>query len=170
MWNESVAVEGPAVAALPAADAYDYEFVRDRLRDPDLLLDSIAIRIYRAPLLAVPVGGTRRGGRLDTGSYFVAAAVRDLLCGRTGFPDVRVRPVPTPNVPHWRVEWGAPPPLGPPGSEALLSFYGYTLGPAAQRRVWLRRGVSLPLRRAFPPRDGGGEGPGLGEHHGRADV
>lgn len=48
-----------AVAEMPARDAYYYE---TRLADLWLLEKSVAIRTLRMPFLAVPVGGTRRGG------------------------------------------------------------------------------------------------------------
>lgn len=54
-----------AVSLRPAAEAYDYEHFRSRLAEPALLTDAVAVRVFRAPLLAVPVGGPRRGGYMS---------------------------------------------------------------------------------------------------------
>ncbi|MFC4507888.1 MULTISPECIES: DUF6302 family protein [Streptomyces] len=56
------AAEPLTVHLRPATEAYDYEHYRNLLADPSVLTDSFAVCVYRAPLLAVPVGGPRRGG------------------------------------------------------------------------------------------------------------
>lgn len=73
-------VTGPlTIAVLPAVHAYDYEAVRRRLLEPELLCGSVAVRVFRAPLLAVSVGGSRLGGFLDADSLAIALAVCEAL-------------------------------------------------------------------------------------------
>ncbi|MCZ4098288.1 DUF6302 family protein [Streptomyces sp. H39-C1] len=111
------------VAVLPARAAYDYEFVAARLHDQSLLPRSVAVRIFRIPLLAVPVGGCRRGGRIDAGPAAVALAVRDALLGRPGFPMARV----SLSGESWFVEWGERPPDRPAlDARERLHFFGYS--------------------------------------------
>lgn len=117
-----------SIELLTARDAYDYEFVAARLHDPDLLLSSVAIRIFRAPLLAVPVGGCRRGGRIDVGPVSAALAVRDVLLGHPVFPLLRVNLTRTTSGESWLVEWGERAPGHPVGAPERLRFYGYTTG------------------------------------------
>ena len=114
-------------SVLPACDAYDFEAVGARLSDQWLLIYSVAVRVHRVPMLAVPVGGSRRGGALAVGSYQVASAVRDVLLGRAGFPGLRLRLVTAPAPEHWRVEWGEEPPKLEQGPAVLADFYGYAL-------------------------------------------
>ncbi|MFJ6573700.1 DUF6302 family protein [Streptomyces sp. NPDC091292] len=110
----------------PAHEAYDYEFVASRLHDLDLLRESIAVRIYRVPLLAVPVGGRRRGGRMDVGrSVTLALAIRTVLLGHPGFPVPRIRLTRPANVDTWLVEWGAHAPDLPSGHPERNRFFGY---------------------------------------------
>ncbi len=81
---------GPlVVTALHATTAYDYEYYRSRLTDPAILVDAVAICVFRAPLLAVPVGGARRGGYMSFDLLTLATAAKTLLDGRPGFPDLR---------------------------------------------------------------------------------
>lgn len=90
-----------------ARTAYDYEFVAPRLHDRHLLDSSVAVRVFRAPLLAVPVGGRRRGGCMDAGPVEVALAIRHALSEIPGFPNVRIRLVSPPGeANNWVVEWG----------------------------------------------------------------
>ncbi|MFF2850544.1 DUF6302 family protein [Streptomyces sp. NPDC058001] len=120
-------VQPLAIDVLPAHEAYDYEFVASRLHDIDLLNGSIAVRVYRVPLLAVPVGGCRRGGFIDIGaSVTVALAARTALIGRAGFPVPRVRLIRPTGVDAWLVEWGARAPDLPIGHPERVRFYGYT--------------------------------------------
>ncbi|MEU9015077.1 DUF6302 family protein [Streptomyces sp. NPDC048479] len=116
----SAATTPLSIALLPPGEAYDFEFVASRLSDASLLDRSVAVRIHRAPLLAVPVGGPRRGGYFDAGTAPVALAVRDLLLARPGFPLLRIRLVSE----RWIVEWGECPPARP-SREASARFYGY---------------------------------------------
>lgn len=107
---------------LPPADASDYAYSRDRLADPTVLDHSVAVRLHRVALLAVAVGGPRRGGYLSVDLLLTAVAVGDLLTGRHGFPDVRVRWSPYADTSHV-VEWGE---IAPEGSDAARGrFYGY---------------------------------------------
>lgn len=50
--------QGLTLSLRPAEDAYDFGYFRDRLADPALLADAVAVCVFRAPLLAVPVGVT----------------------------------------------------------------------------------------------------------------
>ncbi|MEX2985695.1 DUF6302 family protein [Streptomyces sp. C36] len=52
------------VAVLPPQSANDYEAYRNRLVDLSVLELSLAIHVFRVPLLAVAAGGPRRGGAL----------------------------------------------------------------------------------------------------------
>lgn len=95
------------VALSHARTAYDFEFIAPRLHDRQLLDSSVAVRVFRAPLLAVPVGGRRRGGCMDAGPVEVALAIRDALSEVPGFPNVRIRLVSPPGERNnWVVEWG----------------------------------------------------------------
>ncbi|TQK42312.1 hypothetical protein FBY35_3691 [Streptomyces sp. SLBN-118] len=97
------------IAVLPAREAYDYETFRHRLADVSVLDQSVAIRVFRIPLLAVPAGGRRRGGYFSTASLSVGLAVRGLLQGRPGFTSPRLRWSPYRDACHI-VEWGETPP------------------------------------------------------------
>ncbi|MEV8562550.1 DUF6302 family protein [Streptomyces sp. NPDC051917] len=74
------------VTALHATTAYDYEYYRSPLADPAVLVDAVGICVFRAPLLAVPVGGARRGGYMSFDLLTLAMAAKALLDGRPGFP------------------------------------------------------------------------------------
>jgi hypothetical protein len=110
------------VRLLPPGDAYDYPYFRDRLADPSVLEDSVAVCLYRAPLLAVAVGGPRRGGYLSVDLLTSALAICRVLAGRSGFPNVRVRWSPHSDTCHV-VEWGDPPPQD---DVERGRFYGYS--------------------------------------------
>ncbi|MEV0035517.1 DUF6302 family protein [Streptomyces sp. NPDC050804] len=129
---------------MPPWEAYDYEFVRDRLADPRLAAAGVAIQVHRAPLLVVPVGGrrrgtSRRGGYVITEQQLVAEAVCDVLVelGRPDFPGLRIRQAsgPKPPGPCWVVEWGDPAPDGDPSARAR--FYGYSADAIAAGRFSL---------------------------------
>ncbi|WP_051853252.1 DUF6302 family protein [Streptomyces sp. NRRL S-146] len=129
------------VTLFHARTAYDFEFVALRLHDRHLLDSSVAVRVFRAPLLAVPVGGRRRGGCMDAGLVDAALAIRHALLGISGFPNVRVRLASPPDEPHhWIVEWGERLPFRITDSDRVR-FYGYTdhciaeAQAAAQRRA-----------------------------------
>ncbi|MGW7004170.1 DUF6302 family protein [Streptomyces sp. NPDC054933] len=110
------------VRLLPPAEACDYEYFRDRLADPSVLENSVAVCLNRAPLLAVAVGGPRRGGYLSVDLLLQALAIRRLLMGRPGYHDVRVRWSPYRDTCHV-VEWGDTPPRD---DVSLGRFYGYS--------------------------------------------
>jgi hypothetical protein len=110
---------------LPARVGYDYEYFADRLADPSLLDSAVAVCAHRAPLLAVPVGGTRRGGFMSFDLLILAENTCGLLEGRAGFSDVRVRPSPYRDTCHV-VEWGAQPPECTYDNAARGRFYGYS--------------------------------------------
>jgi hypothetical protein len=111
------------VELLPPGTAFDFEFVAARLHDRALLHSAVAVRIFRAPLLAVPVGGCRRGGRMNAGPLTVALAVRGALDGQEGFPRLRV----SEGARHgdWYVEWGESAPPYPARSPESRRFFGY---------------------------------------------
>lgn len=116
----------PPVTVLHTRLAYDFEFVASRLHDRHLLDSSVAVCVFRAPLLAVPVGGQRRGGCMNAGPVDVALAIRDALLEIPGFPDVRIRLVSPPYEPHdWVVEWGERLPFRITDSDRAR-FYGYS--------------------------------------------
>ncbi|MFF4456800.1 DUF6302 family protein [Streptomyces goshikiensis] len=113
----------PELVLGPAYDAVDYEWYRDRLADPGLADQGIAISVFRLPLLAVPVGGPRRGGFYSAPELAVAMAVRDALADRPGFPSLRVRWSPHVDTCH-TVDWGAPAPAWDDATRGR--FYGYS--------------------------------------------
>ncbi|MGW3627808.1 DUF6302 family protein [Streptomyces sp. NPDC000880] len=112
------------ITVLPAREAYDYEHFRHRLADASVLEQSVAIRVFRMPLLAVPVSGPRRGGYFSTTSLTVGLAVRSLLEGRPGFTSLRLRRSPYRDACHI-VEWGDTPPSYW-DDVSLGRFYGYS--------------------------------------------
>nr|WP_237518636.1 DUF6302 family protein [Streptomyces sp. SID5910] len=114
----------PDIAVMPPAEAYDFDYFRTRL-DAGLLSRSIALRVFRMPLLAVPVGGTRRGGWFGTDSLSVALAVRDVLAPLHGFPGARITWQCTPCA-SYAVEWGERPPAAWLDENERLTFYGLT--------------------------------------------
>ncbi|MBB1245498.1 hypothetical protein GL263_18300 [Streptomyces durbertensis] len=114
-----------AVALRPAPEAYDFEYFRDRLADPAILADAVAIRVFRAPLLAVPVGGSRRGGYMSFDLLSLAVATRRLLDTQPGFPNLRVRWSPYLDTCH-TVEWGDPAPAWWEDDVVFGRFYGYS--------------------------------------------
>ncbi|MFF9016125.1 DUF6302 family protein [Streptomyces sp. NPDC014870] len=115
----------PAVSLRPAAEAYDYEHFRSRLAEPALLADAVAVRVFRAPLLAVPVGGPRRGGYMSFDLLTHARATHVLLTEQTGFPDLRVRWSPYRDTCH-TVEWGDSAPEWWENDAVFGRFYGYS--------------------------------------------
>ncbi|MEU1629343.1 DUF6302 family protein [Streptomyces sp. NPDC020096] len=110
------------VRLLPPREASDYEYFRNRLADLSVLENSVAVSLNRATLLAVAVGGQRRGGYLSVGLLLQALAIRRLLTGRPGFPDARVRWSPYRDTCHM-VEWGDTPPWD---DASRGRFYGYS--------------------------------------------
>ncbi|MDL2075839.1 DUF6302 family protein [Streptomyces sp. GXMU-J15] len=123
-------VRHPALTATAIAlprDAYDFEHYQQRLTDAWLLEKSVAVRTLRMPFLAVPVGGTRRGGYYLVSCLCFGLKVRDLLLEHSGFPDLRVRWSPYPDT-CFVVEWGERPPTlwGDRDATTLGRFYGYS--------------------------------------------
>lgn len=114
---------GLTVALLSPEVAFDFEFVAARLHDQSLLDGSVAVRIFRAPLLAVPVGGCRRGGRLNAGPLTVALAVHGVLRDQDGFPQLRVTE--SAGGGDYFVEWGEQMPPYPDRSLESRRFFGY---------------------------------------------
>ena len=109
--------------ALPAAEGYDYDYYRARLAHPCVLEQSVAVRALRMPFLAVPVGGPRRGGYFPVHNMLIGLAVCDLLQGRPGFIQLRLRWSPDRDV-SLLVEWGDAPPAE--DDVARGRFYGYS--------------------------------------------
>ncbi len=107
---------------MPPAEAYDWDYFRARV-DAELLSRSIAIRVFRVPLLAVPVGQNRRGGWFGVDDLTIALAVRSILARLGGFPSPRIT---WHCAPHgsYVVEWGDQPPATWPDENERLAFYG----------------------------------------------
>jgi hypothetical protein len=112
------------VIVMPPAEAYDFEYFRARV-DAVLLSRSIAVRVFRMPLLAVPVGGSRRGGWFGADDLAVALVVRDVLAPLSGFPGPRITWQCTPRS-SYAVEWGDRPPTTWLDDNERLAFYGLT--------------------------------------------
>lgn len=112
----------PDITVMPPAEAYDFDYFRARV-DAELLSHSIAIRVFRMPLLAVPVGRTRRGGWFGVDNLAIALAVRDVLAPLGGFPDLRITWKSAPRG-SYVVEWGDRPPAIWPDENERLTFYG----------------------------------------------
>ncbi|MGW0844175.1 DUF6302 family protein [Streptomyces sp. NPDC002787] len=121
----------------PATEAYDYEHYRSRLVDPSILAESVAVRVHRAPLLAVPAGGPRRGGYLSVTHPGIGEAIRHLLLGRPGFWDLRMYLSPWDDTCHV-LRWGHEPRSDDP--VYLGRFYGYC--PAASSSFLCNRGAA----------------------------
>lgn len=109
----------------PAEEAHDFAFFRDRIADPHLLTSAVAVCVIEPPALAVPVGGKRRGGFLSYDLLTLAVAARDLLSGRPGFPNLRVRWSWHDDTCH-TVEWGEPLPPWWTSDTVFGRFYGYS--------------------------------------------
>ncbi|MFF7359014.1 DUF6302 family protein [Streptomyces filipinensis] len=113
------------IDVLPPGEAYDYDYFRVRLGDDQLLACSVAVRVYRMPFLAVPIGRTRRGGFFPLQDLACAQAVLDALKAFNGFPALRTAWVDSPIASH-AVEWGDRPPLRWDDEAQRLAFYGLT--------------------------------------------
>ncbi|MFI2312559.1 DUF6302 family protein [Streptomyces sp. CB00072] len=116
----------PLAALLPpgAPDEEETAYYRQRLDDPSLLDRAVAVQVEGSVVLAVPVGGWRKGGYLSVSEVVTGLAARSLLRGRPGFPDVRLSWSPYPDCCHV-VRWGAPVPYeDDPIAEGR--FYGYS--------------------------------------------
>ncbi|MEU7180827.1 MULTISPECIES: DUF6302 family protein [Streptomyces] len=113
-----------SVDLLPAEHAYDFDYFSVRLENHQLLHSSVAVRVFRAPLLAVPVGGRRRGGYFSASEVSIGLAIRNALAGTPGFPNTKLRRALFPDCCHV-VEWGETPP-DTESDVALGRFYGYS--------------------------------------------
>ncbi|WP_434598507.1 DUF6302 family protein [Streptomyces sp. A5-4] len=109
------ALKAPKPRLLLPEHAYDYEYWARRLVHLELLRDAVALALFRAPLLAVPTGATRRGGQLHMGEGSFAHQAVLALEGLPGFAQLsHSGPI---------VEWGdKPPALCRP--KERLQFYG----------------------------------------------
>jgi hypothetical protein len=76
----------PLCRPSPEECAEEYAWFRERLADPDLLDCAVGVKVDGAVLLAVPVGGSRRGGYLSVSTVADAVRVRAALRGLPGFP------------------------------------------------------------------------------------
>lgn len=99
----------------------DVGWFRDRLADQDLLRQAVEVRVGGPSLLAVPVGGRRRGGYLPVSRGVDVLRVWAALRGRRGFPRARIRWSLHRDTCH-TVQWGARP---PDDDAARGLFYGY---------------------------------------------
>lgn len=135
LWQSSeLAVD--AVQILPAEEAYDFEHVARRLLNPGLLRQAVALAVFRLPLLAVPVGEGRRGGRAVVEYEDVGVAMAAALRGRAGFPCVRTRLTSR----GFAVEWGDTAPDGADSAERER-FYGLA-APAATSHDEVHRTIA----------------------------
>ncbi|WP_327114402.1 DUF6302 family protein [Streptomyces sp. NBC_01341] len=116
-----------ATAMTLPQDAYDFECYEKRISDNWLLEQSVAMRTTRMPFLAVPVGGTRRGGGYPASCVCFGLKVCDFLLGRLGFPDLRVQWSSHPDTCFVASEGERPPTLvGDRTATTLGRFYGYS--------------------------------------------
>ncbi|WP_369228784.1 DUF6302 family protein [Streptomyces sp. R21] len=156
MTHDPNAAKHPGVTATVMAapqDAYDFYYYEQRIADAWLLDKSIAVRTLRMPFLAVPVGGSRRGGYFPVTCLCFGLRVRDVLLEQPGFPDPRLRWSPYPDTCHV-VEWGERPPTlwGDCDDVTLGRFYGYSEDAIARftnRRASTPRGPQTPSSAAL---------------------
>ncbi|MEU8473085.1 DUF6302 family protein [Streptomyces sp. NPDC029006] len=113
------------VRAADRRDEWETSWYRERLRDPALIDAGVVVAVGRVGYLAVPVGGTRRGGYISTGDRMAVDCLRDALTGRPGFPRVRVRWSKCRSACHV-VAWGEDPPGAEDDDQARGEFYGYS--------------------------------------------
>ncbi|MFJ2906228.1 DUF6302 family protein [Streptomyces sp. NPDC091279] len=130
---------------LPPQAACDYDYFRERLDDPLQADSGVAVALFGRPLLAVPVGGKRRGGYASYESLTDALQARDLHATvPVGFPDLRVRWSPDADTCH-PVRWGDPAPrYWEGGDDAEGRHHGYSDDAIAA----FLRGCSRPRRSA----------------------
>ncbi|WP_063739472.1 DUF6302 family protein [Streptomyces anulatus] len=83
-------IAAPLCRPSPEECAEDYAWFWERLADPDLLDGAVGVKVDGAVLLAVPAGGSRRGGYVSVGTVADAVRVWAALRGRPGFPRVRL--------------------------------------------------------------------------------
>jgi hypothetical protein len=120
------------VHLLAPEEACDFEYWAARLVHIELLRDAVAVALYRLPLLAVPAGRGRRGGRMDMVFAGCAELAARELHGRPGFHGVAA--VGT------DVVWGEPVPkdLTP---DARRRFFGLHAQPQARPLTAYQRQV-----------------------------
>ncbi|MEV6565929.1 DUF6302 family protein [Streptomyces kronopolitis] len=146
--NSNLLVTSPRARLLPAPEAYDYECFRARLADPDLADAGFAVAFLGTPLLAVPVGGKRRGGYVSFGHLTDALQARVLLGTVPGFPDLRVRWSPYRDTCH-TVQWGEPAPQWWEEDAVFGQFFGYSAEAIAD---FLRQRSQPPSSASSDPR------------------
>lgn len=83
-------ITAPLCRPSPEECAEDYAWFRARLADPNLLDGAVGVKVDGAVLLAVPAGGSRRGGYMSVGTVADAVRVWAALRGRSEFPRVRL--------------------------------------------------------------------------------
>ncbi|GGY61241.1 DUF6302 family protein [Streptomyces xanthochromogenes] len=125
LTSDTARVGRLTVSLRPAIEAHDYDYIAQRLADPGLLASAVAVCVFRAPLVAVPMGGIRRGRYLSVAEFWRAAEARSLLADRPGFPDVRMCRSPYRDACH-TVEWAAPAPPWWDDDEMVGRSYGYS--------------------------------------------
>ncbi|MFE0937685.1 DUF6302 family protein [Streptomyces mutabilis] len=155
----------PIVTVMPPVEAYDFDYIRARV-DAELLSGSIAIRVFRIPLLAVPVGRTRRGGSFGVDNLAIALAVRDVLASFGGFSDLRIAWHDAPRS-SYVVAWGDRPPTTWSNDDERLAFYGLTRGPALAAPAAPLRLSPAPSPR---PHEAAEEGPESDLHVRKEDL
>lgn len=99
-------------------DSDDWRWYAERLEDPSLLEDAEDVGAPRECLLAVPVGGKRRGGEVDMEN---AREARDLVRYLRHFPGF-----PNPRSEGVYVYWGEPEPAFGSGPVAFGRYFGYS--------------------------------------------
>ncbi|MEU0213661.1 DUF6302 family protein [Streptomyces sp. NPDC006265] len=133
-------IAAPLCHPSPEECAEDYAWFRARLGDPNLLDGAVGVKVDGAVLLAVPAGGSRRGGYLSVGTVADAVSVWAALQGRSGFPRVRLGLSVHRDTCH-TVNWG---PRQPRGDAERGRHFGYA--PSAIDTFVRRR--SIPDRPA----------------------
>jgi hypothetical protein len=114
----------------------EWHWFVERLADPTLLDDAIEVFLSNGYVtLAVPIGGTRRGGYVSLSDRADVEDVLDELTGLQGFPQCRAEYSDDPDVCHV-VRWGDDPPALPDeDAEEIVwaqedfeegRFYGYS--------------------------------------------
>ncbi|WP_411098900.1 DUF6302 family protein [Streptomyces sp. x-45] len=114
-------IAAPLCRPSPEECAEEYAWFRERLADPDLLDGAVGVKVDGAVLLAVPAGGSRRGGYLSVGAVAEAVRVWAALRSRPGFPRVRLGLSLHRNTCH-TVSWG---PLQPRDDAERGRYFGY---------------------------------------------
>ncbi len=131
------AMSAHVVTLVPPHEALDYSYFQHRLADPALLRRSLGLHIHTGATLAVPVGGSRRGGYTSSCCLRCGWRLRNALKRRDGFPRVRLVWSLYPGARHV-VRWGERVPAS--WDDAVLGrFYGYS-----QSAIAAYLGVPVP--------------------------